>query len=71
MDWRVEEAALAGCYISLTPFCSFTMYKINYVYDSVPPTEQVEAYFIHTSVQKGIHAPNIVTRLCNMNSAER
>lgn len=50
MDWRVEEAALAGCYISLKSLCSFTICKINYTYDSTPPMERVEAYFIRPSV---------------------
>lgn len=78
MDWRVEEAALGGCYISLTPFYSFTMYKINYAYDNAPPTERVEAYFIYPSAQKSIHMPkktyglcNIIICLCNNNSAEK
>lgn len=70
----VEEPAWAGCNISLTLLCSFTMYNINYTCDSAPPTERVEAYFNRPSVQKWFMRPTrpfrYVTRLSNMNSAE-
>lgn len=74
MDWFYEEAALAGCNISLTPLCSFTMYNTNYTYESTPPTERVQAFFIRPSAQKSYSCAqqdlSTMQHLCNMNSAE-